>query len=581
MQHELVLQNQITPVNECIIDNDVLDAFYAPVQIDKIVTLFKEFETTKKRIIEVHDIITNERVSGTLGYFFSGNSGDKYGNSSMLRHTSSVQEVFQLEGALNELTAQSWNKALNLTNLMEVMPQKRKNEWHEVLRAWREHNYVRGKDPKLDMPDFEISTVRSTIESLLASRGKYLAERVDGIFSALSRTHVTNSPSAFSKRMIMSRIFNEWGSIDHTNEGWIHDLRVVIAKFMGRTDPSRQNTTHLLNLARINTGQWFEADGGSIRIRAYKVGTAHIEVHPDMAWRLNGILSYLYPLAIPATLRNKPTRPKANGFSSKNLFDKIIPSEITNVLAEMSTFYEFVPSTNFRRDYDKREIKNTIGLPYNLKNESKYLVSEIDKILSALGGVLTGHAGKPHIKYWQFDYFPNNVIHEVVVSGIIPDQKAYQFYPTPAVVATELIDRLNIHSSDTLCEPSAGHGGIADLMPKDQTICCEISKTHCQILREKGHNVVEDDFLSWNPGTQFSCIAMNPPYSEGRWQEHLRKASTMVSPGGRIGAVLPLSARNQAYDLLPEYDLEFSAPFDNAFEGTSISVVLLIAVKSR
>jgi tRNA1(Val) A37 N6-methylase TrmN6 len=36
---------------------------------------------------------------------------------------------------------------------------------------------------------------------------------------------------------------------------------------------------------------------------------------------------------------------------------------------------------------------------------------------------------------------------------------------------------------------------------------------HCDILRRKGHNVIEGDFLTWNSG-KFSVIAMNPPYSD-------------------------------------------------------------------
>ncbi|MOA68445.1 hypothetical protein D3C78_1960690 [compost metagenome] len=72
---------------------------------------------------------------------------------------------------------------------------------------------------------------------------------------------------------------------------------------------------------------------------------------------------------------------------------------------------------------------------------------------------------------------------------------------------------------------------------------------------------------------------MNPPYSEGRWSAHLEAAGKLVESGGRLGAVLPLSAKRKAAELLPGFDLEFSEPIDNAFSGTSISVVLLKAVR--
>lgn len=72
---------------------------------------------------------------------------------------------------------------------------------------------------------------------------------------------------------------------------------------------------------------------------------------------------------------------------------------------------------------------------------------------------------------------------------------------------------------------------------------------------------------------------MNPPYSEGRWQEHLRHAGTLIEPGGRLGAILPTCARRLAADLLPGFKLEFSEAIDNAFDGTSISVLLLKATR--
>lgn len=140
---------------------------------------------------------------------------------------------------------------------------------------------------------------------------------------------------------------------------------------------------------------------------------------------------------------------------------------------------------------------------------------------------------------------------------------------------------LDIQPTETCLEPQAGQGGIADLLPKDRTLCVEVSPLHGMILREKGHTVIEGDFLAWNPGTLFDVIACNPPYSEGRWQAHLRYAGTLVEAGGRLGAVLPLSARQQAAELLPGFDLEFSTPIDNAFAGTSISVLLLKATKAR
>lgn len=558
--------------------SDIIDSFFPPAQFDSLSLLVGEFERTKQRIEEVHALISEERVSGVLSYFFSGNGKDRYGHCATLRHSNSFDEVFRLEGALNDLTATYWHRALGYTNLLDEMPQERRNQWHECLNAWREPGYKRGVNPELDMPEFNEANLRATLQGLIARRAEFVAERVDGIFRCLSGAHITNRPEGFSKRMIIARVYDSFGHTDYTLAGFIHDLRVVIAKFMGREDPDRATTTALLEMARAHRGEWIEVDCGSLRLKGFAVGTAHLEVHPDMAWRLNAILAYLYPAAIPDANR-RPKRAKASSLKETPLFDRPISNAAAGVLANMERFYTLSPSKSFRRDYEREYVPNSLSLRYGQAAPSKHLLAEVDAIMAALGGTKLFGGTLQNMPYWQFEYDPRRIVREVAVSGKIPDAKAHQFYPTPTELAQRLVEWLEVGQEDTCCEPQAGQGGIADLLPKDRTLCVEVSPLHCQILREKGHTVIEGDFLAWNPGTRFSVIAMNPPYSEGRWAAHLAKAGALVELGGRLGAILPMSARQQAAELLPGFDLEFSTPVDNAFDGTSISVLMLRAVR--
>lgn len=559
--------NNINPII-----GEAVNLFFTPVSFDVLTSLSIEHQALEKQIKETHQIITKSEVSGVLSYFFDGNKEDKGPHLNMAK-------VFNLDGAINELTATYWNKALKLTGLDEEMPQERRSQWWRSLNAWRNPRYKKGESPELDMPEFSLDNLRATIQSLISRRAEFLAERVDGIFRALSQRHVTNTPEAFQKRMILNGVFDKFGFLDYQREGYIHDLRLVIAKFMGRDEPSHVSSKQLLMLAKAKSGEWVEVDGGSLRIRAYKVGTAHLEIHPDMAIRLNGILSFLYPAAIPeSTYTRKKRTLNAKNFKEKPLFDKVLPSQVCNFLINMERYYILTPSTDLRKKYNQNYIENTLGF-YRHHDTSKHLLDEVSKVLIALGGTLYTCEKNSRNQYWKFDYNPDLIIKEVALSGCIPDMKSYQFYPTPQPVSEQLIDWLQIQPSDSCLEPQAGQGGIADLLPKDQTLCVEISPLHCAILREKGHKVVEGDFLGWNPKTLFNVVACNPPYSEGRWQEHLRHAGTLVEDGGRLGAVLPLSAKQKAAQLLPQFDLEFSEPIDNAFSGTSISVLLLKATR--
>jgi tRNA1(Val) A37 N6-methylase TrmN6 len=135
-------------------------------------------------------------------------------------------------------------------------------------------------------------------------------------------------------------------------------------------------------------------------------------------------------------------------------------------------------------------------------------------------------------------------------------------------------------------EPSAGIGSIADHMPDDAHVTCyEISQIHCEVLKAKGYQRVGPprqmaclDFLELANeyrGGGYDRVVMNPPYSQGRWQEHLMAAAHVTKKSGRLVAILPASA--QGLPLLPEWDMNWSHIYTNEFKGTSVSVVILTA----
>ncbi|NUO15125.1 MAG: restriction endonuclease subunit M, partial [Planctomycetaceae bacterium] len=92
--------------------------------------------------------------------------------------------------------------------------------------------------------------MRSTLKGLLLQRETFFAERVDGLFRSLSKTHITNAPEGFGKRMILARAVNEWGGVDHSTAGVINDLRCIIARFMGRDEPKWDATSSVVRYAR-------------------------------------------------------------------------------------------------------------------------------------------------------------------------------------------------------------------------------------------------------------------------------------------------------------------------------------------
>lgn len=543
-------------------DFDLVDdtsTFFAPVSSDLVDGLIGQYQHMRAKVERVAEVMNGPDLDGALHYF-----AEYAGKQDRHLSSSTVRDMFSLDGAIAHLNAAYWSKAMQLTDVLDAMPQQRRNEWHAQIQnplGQKKDRYSKEWEVE-PIPEFTDENVRSTLKGLLLQRETFFAERVDGLFRSLSKTHITNAPEGFGKRMILARAVNEWGGVDHSTAGVINDLRCVIARFMGREEPKWDATSSVVRFARLRRGEWIDVDGGAIRIRVYAVGTAHLEVHPDMAWRLNCVLAQLHPLAIPSQFRE---RPKKRAKDHK-LIGRPLPFAVVARLASLEPARDLNPDHGYRKD-------TWIKVPgcWDFKASSdQQIKAEADRIMESIGGTKVSEFR------WAFDYDPTEVVQEIVASGCVPDQKAHQFYPTPERLARIAVDMADIGPDDTCLEPSAGMGGLADLMKQaaEWMHCVEVSPMHCKVLVAKGHSVTQTDFLAW-PGQPHDRIVMNPPFSEGRWQAHTQHAATMVKPGGRLVAILPASAKGK--DLLPGFDCTWHGPYDNEFPGTSVSVVILKA----
>jgi hypothetical protein len=537
-------------VVECADAELVYDSatFWAPVDSDVIDSLLGQYDATRQRINAVGEFMGSELNGGALHYFLDGNRTEDRGRFSMTR---SAEQLFKVPGAVKALNSAYWSKALALTDVLDTMPQKRRDEWNKTIR-------------EQSTPDFTEDTVRTTLGELLRMRAQFFGERVDGIFRGLSGEHVTNAPEAFGKRMIIARVLTSYDTSDYSTCGLINDLRCVVAKFMGRDEPRYNASEGLISSLKRQWGQWVAVDGGALKIRLYRKGTAHMEVHPDLAWRLNLVLSSLYPLAIPAQFRQKPKKRAKEHI----MMGRPLPFRVLEVLAGMKPAVRRHPNTWPER-YDN--IQNAVEFRYT-SGVSANVSGEAAGILQAIGGTKSPEG------WWQFDYAPMPVIQEIVVSGCIPDQVSHQYYPTPEKLARIAVDWADIGPDDECLEPSAGQGGIADWMPKERTTCVEISALHCAVLKAKGLKTVEADFLPWAmTAPKFDVICLNPPFSEGRAKLHTEAAAALLNPVGRLVAILPASHKGK--DLLPGMTCEWSPIYEREFAGTSVAVTMLKATR--
>jgi hypothetical protein len=539
------------------------DQLFESASIDTVASLLAEYKVERGTVERIAGLFADPSNLGVVQHFLDA-ARDRHSG-----YTPSPRDLFELKPAVAVLNARYWQRVLDTTDVYAAMPQPRRDAWNESIR-------------KHETPDFEDATVVATLQRLLADRKSFFAEKVDGIFRALSHEHVTNSPLGFGKRMILQGVYD--GFCSHSRCGTISDLREVIAKFMGREVPPWLGTPEVVKHAREwCCGEWVSMDGGALRIRVYKNGNGHLEVHPEMAWRLNCVLASLYPHAIASEYRARPRKQPKDW----PLFGRPLPFAVLGLLqhgnvekpldAEGARIRLREADRYGHRQITPQRIAALVHdgwrFTFSFSSDKGPVRDEACRVLESLGAT---RVRSDALDVYDFPYDPRAVLREIAASGCLPDQQAHQYYPTPPDLAARVVELADIGPQHSVLEPSAGQAALADLLPKDRTTCVEVSQLHAEILRAKGHRVVCADFLRWTPPSPLDRVVMNPPFSEGRWQAHLDHAGGMVATGGRLVAVLPASALGRS---LPGFRCSWEPPTD--FPGTSISVTVLVADREK
>lgn len=165
------------------------------------------------------------------------------------------------------------------------------------------------------------------------------------------------------------------------------------------------------------------------------------------------------------------------------------------------------------------------------------------------------------------------------------------FFPTPTPTAESMVHQCRIVDSAriTICEPSAGAGHIADqiriCLPSAKLTLIETSSTLCNILRNKGYNPIQEDFLAHK--VKYDYFIMNPPFENDGDIKHVTHAFSLLKKGGRIVSIMGGGAfyRNSGIadnfrQWLKDHGESWKLP-DNTFRpsGTNVSTRLVIINK--
>lgn len=119
------------------------------------------------------------------------------------------------------------------------------------------------------------------------------------------------------------------------------------------------------------------------------------------------------------------------------------------------------------------------------------------------------------------------------------------YFPTPRAIVADMVEAARLPADGcSVCEPSAGSGAILDYLreaaPRGPLFIFERHVTLQKILIAKGYVLHGSDFME---GPELNLppvdrVLMNPPFEGGQDIEHVRRAFSMLRPGGRLVAIM-------------------------------------------
>lgn len=181
------------------------------------------------------------------------------------------------------------------------------------------------------------------------------------------------------------------------------------------------------------------------------------------------------------------------------------------------------------------------GLSAVMPPLDRKMYERISKAFELMGGKWNRKA-----KATLFPSDPRTLVEGLIQNGELVVEKD-GFFRTPGPVIRAMLEIVPIgdRGKVTILEPSAGDGAIVDTLLKsgvmpDRIWCIEKNANRCAVLREKAARVGCGDFMRFKNSAAFrwSRIYMNPPFEAGQDIQHVMKAYTLLSPGGKLVSVM-------------------------------------------
>lgn len=180
---------------------------------------------------------------------------------------------------------------------------------------------------------------------------------------------------------------------------------------------------------------------------------------------------------------------------------------------------------------------NSIYLTCGQLDRKQY--QAVNTVLESMGGTWD-RKSKSHV----FKSNPTDKLEQVLLSGEVIQPKKYGYFPTPHVVAQELLSHAKIEPGMMVLEPSAGEGALIDVLPACKVQAIELLDDNVAMLRSKYKEyvtIVQQDFMTITPFQIYDRVFMNPPFEKQQDIDHVLHAFKFLKEDGILAAIMSSS----------------------------------------
>lgn len=188
-----------------------------------------------------------------------------------------------IEAFRRDLDAAIWTRLLEETGLRKIMDAKERDDLDRAMQG--------------DVPPATMDNITATIERLMGDAGMIWRRGVARTFTQLDRRFRSHDGFKIGSRIILTRVFNEWGSFSYGEiRQVLYDIERAFAILDGHPDRAGE-LERAISIARRNSfdPRQDEIETTYFKVRGFKNGNAHLwMVNDELVRKVNKTLAEYY-----------------------------------------------------------------------------------------------------------------------------------------------------------------------------------------------------------------------------------------------------------------------------------------------